>query len=82
MNPCSRTSPFAPEHVDKIVYINLDLRPDRRAQVERALRSLRLMYDNTLWDQEVAGHARNALARQNTKDAGAVRWVVHPAPQG
>ena len=38
-------------------------------------------HDNTLWDQEVAGHARNALARQNTKDAGAVRWVVHPAPR-
>lgn len=49
------------EHVDKIVYINLDSRPDRRAQVERALRSLRLAGDGAVERFPAVAHPCGAI---------------------
>ena len=50
----SSSSTPAMEHIDKIVYINLDSRPDLREQIEHALRSLRGSEDDGVVERFLA----------------------------
>ena len=49
------------EHIDKIVYINLDSRPDRREQIEHALRSLRVSKDGVVERFPAVAHTCGAI---------------------